>query len=435
MHASVRRAAGFAGVSLLALLAPVLETAAGAPFAVIALLAVVISDGPVFNLFARPADYDAGRLRGLFGFALSAAVLGVLAGYQGLPVVVFVVSVLLVAVGRLGAVTARVRLDRSPTAGYLLGSGVGATLGVGWMTQLTDYTPLLSELVVLVLVGALASSLIHSMLFHHDDPSILFSVAFLLWLFLAVELTPSLSSIAIAVTVAGAVGLVAYVLNAASIEGMIAGVLLGLITIVLGGYEWFALLLTFFAVGGASTKFRYDRKRELGVAEDNGGARGGENVLANAGAAMAALVYFVLVDSGLLVGYATAAVFVFAGAIATALSDTLASEIGGSYGKTRLITTLEPVPPGTDGGVTWQGFLAGGAGAGLAGGLAYWLFSTVPLHGAALILTAGIAGMVVDSLLGATIEGTILGNGSVNFVATLSGGLIAGVIAVALGIA
>lgn len=433
MHASVRRAIGFVAVGLLVLLAPVLDSAAGAPFAVVALLAVVTSDGPIFNLFARPADHDAGRLRGLFGFALSAAVLGVLAGYQGMPVVVFVVSVLLVVVGNLGAVGSRIYFDRSPTGGYLVGGIVGATAGIGWMTQTTPYTPVLSETIVLVLVGALAGALIHSMLFHHDDPSILFSVAFLLWLVLAVDLTTSLVSIGVAVVVAGGVGLVAYLLDAASIEGMVAGVLLGLVAIVLGGYAWFALLLTFFAVGGASTKFRYDQKRALGVAEDNGGARGGENVLANAGAAMAALVYFVLVDAGLLTGTATAALFVFAGAIATALSDTLASEVGGAYGQTRLITTWEPVAPGTDGGVTWQGFIAGATGSALAGGLAYLLFPTVSLVGAVWIVAAGIAGMLIDSFLGATLEGAILGNGSVNFIATLSGGFLAG-LAVLLGL-
>ena len=433
MHASVRRATGFAGVGLLALLAPALEAAAAAPFAVVALLAVVTSDGPVFNLFARPADYDVGRLRGLFGFALSAAVLGILAGYQGMPMVVFVASVLLVAAGNLGAAGSRVYLDGAPTVGYLAGGAIGATVGVGWMAQTTAYTPVVSESVVLILVGALAGALIHSMLFHHDDPSILFSVAFLLWLVLAVDLTISLVSIGAAVGIAGAVGLLAYLLNAASIEGMVAGVLLGLLTIVFGGYAWFALLLTFFAVGGASTKFRYDQKRALGVAEDNGGARGGENVLANAGAAMAALVYFVLVDTGLLAGSATAAVFVFAGAIATALSDTLASEIGGAYGQTRLITTWDPVAPGTDGGVTWQGFLAGAGGSAIAGGLAYSLFPTVPLVGAGWILTAGLIGMVIDSLLGATLEGAVLGNGSVNFIATLTGGLLAGLAVVVVG--
>ncbi|MFN7132546.1 MAG: DUF92 domain-containing protein [Myxococcales bacterium] len=33
------------------------------------------------------------------------------------------------------------------------------------------------------------------------------------------------------------------------------------------------------------------------------------------------------------------------------MSDTLSSEIGGVFDSPRLITTLERVPPGTDGGV------------------------------------------------------------------------------------
>jgi len=431
----VRRAVGFAFIGLLALAGPALGTAAAAPFALIALVAIVVSDGPLFDLFARPGDYQAGRLRGLFGFALSAAVLAVIAGYGSLPMSVFASTVLIVVLGNVGAELVRARTSHAPILGDLAGGLLGGVLGQSVVAVTAGLPFVYAEVLALVLTGALLGALIRSMLFLQDEPPVMFSVAFLLWLLVAIEIDASIVSVAVAVGVAGGVGLLAFLLDAASIEGMVAGILLGVITIVLGGYGWFALLLAFFAIGGASSKFRYERKRDRGVAEANGGARGGENVLANSGAAMGGLVLFSLVDAGLLSGDPLLYAFLFAGSLATALSDTLASEIGGPYGQTRLITTLEPVPPGTDGGVTWQGLLAGVAGASIIAGLMIQLFASVALPGGVIVALAGVLGMTVDSLLGATLEGRILGNGSVNFTATLTGGLAAALGAALTGLA
>ncbi len=434
MHSSLRRAIGFAIVGLLAVPGPFLGATVALPFALIAFLAIVVSGGPLFELFARPGDRTAGRLRGLFGVAVSAATLGVLAGYSNLPMTAFTAAVLIVMLGNLGAEIIRVYTTREPTLGDLIGGLIGAVIGQGVVIVAGD-APFGATFLTLALAGALLGALIRSMLFARDEPPVMFSVAFLLWLLLAVDIAASIQSVALAVLVAGGLGVIAYVIDAASIEGMIAGVLLGILTIVLGGYAWFVLLVAFFGVGGGFTKFRYEQKLEHGVAEQNGGARGGENVLANSGAAMAGLFSFALVDAGLVSGDPTLSLFVFAGALATALSDTLASEVGGSYGRTRLITTLEPVPPGTDGGITWQGLFAGVAGATIIGGLALDAFGAIETPGTVLIVFAGISGMMIDSLLGATLEGKVLGNGSVNFIATLSGGFIAGLLAIGIGLA
>jgi uncharacterized protein (TIGR00297 family) len=123
--------------------------------------------------------------------------------------------------------------------------------------------------------------------------------------------------------------------------------------------------------------------------------------------------------------------FAFAGSLAAAMSDTLSSEIGGLYDQPRLITTFERVPPGTDGGVTWQGELAGVAGAGLIALIAVGLLSVSPL-GALVIVAGGVGGMTVDSILGATLEGDRVGNEAVNFAATLSGALVSVLLALLL---
>jgi uncharacterized protein (TIGR00297 family) len=115
------------------------------------------------------------------------------------------------------------------------------------------------------------------------------------------------------------------------------------------------------------------------------------------------------------------------------MSDTLSSEIGGLFDNPRLITTLRPVEPGTDGGVTWQGELAGVAGAVLIGVVTALLLPLAdPVQGAAIVVLGGVGGMTVDSVLGATIEGERVGNQTVNFLATLSGALVSVALAAVL---
>ena len=118
----------------------------------------------------------------------------------------------------------------------------------------------------------------------------------------------------------------------------------------------------------------------------------------------------------------------FAGALAAATADTWASEIG-RHSRTppRLITNGTPVPAGTDGGMTLLGTTAGIAGGGLIAALSYVLGQP----GAAIIAVAGVLGMIVDSILGATAQGKVrwMDNDAVNLAATLTGAAFAGLLA------
>ncbi|CAM9568110.1 unnamed protein product, partial [Choristocarpus tenellus] len=61
----------------------------------------------------------------------------------------------------------------------------------------------------------------------------------------------------------------------------------------------------------------------------------------------------------------------FVASIATKLSDTFATVVAKAFGKrTFLITTLKPVPPGTEGAVSLEGTLAGVGGSFLIAGFA-----------------------------------------------------------------
>lgn len=162
-------------------------------------------------------------------------------------------------------------------------------------------------------------------------------------------------------------------------------------------------LIALFVLTFAATRFGRRRKEARGLAEARSGRRASQ-VVANLG--IAALCAAVGWYGGCLA------------ALAEATADTASSEIGQALGGTTwMITKFRRVPAGRDGGVSVAGSLSGMMGAGLvvmAGslGLASW-------REGAVVFGAACAGLVFDSMLGATIEERgWLGNDLVNFLST-----------------
>jgi uncharacterized protein (TIGR00297 family) len=97
----------------------------------------------------------------------------------------------------------------------------------------------------------------------------------------------------------------------------------------------------------------------------------------------------------------------------------------------RLITTWKPALAGTDGAITFAGTVAG-----VTAAIAVSLTALAPIagfpaaatgwHTVLLSISAAVAGMTADSLLGATLERRgILGNNSVNFTSTAIAAVLA----------
>ena len=405
--------------------APALGRAAFAPFAAVALLAAfVITDGRLFDLFARPDDRREGQLNGLTGFALAAAGLAILSTEIGLPTGLFVAAVLVLAYGNLGKRLVAETSDNPflGVAGFAAGGSAAGVGGQVAVASLTSSSILLARFAFLAVAGTLVAALFREMLFERDDPVVMLSTGLLLWLFDGLAAGVGTVEVVAGVAITVALGYTSYALGTASVAGMLSGVLLGLLVVVFGGFGWFAVLITFFSVGALSTKFRYDDKKRRGIAEENEGARGTGNVLGNAAVALACVLCFAA--SGSLPIDGTLFQYAFAGSMAAALSDTLSSELGGLYDHPRLITTLERVPPGTDGGVTWQGEVFGLIGAVVVAGVAFGVLPGVSTLGAAAVAAGGVVGMTIDSILGATVEGPGFGNEAVNFAATLVGAVV-----------
>jgi uncharacterized protein (TIGR00297 family) len=188
-----------------------------------------------------------------------------------------------------------------------------------------------------------------------------------------------------------------------SSSGAVAALAVGGATVWGTGWRGLGLLLAFFVSGSLLTR--------------GGGRRNARQVVANGGVAAAAA----------LLGAWPA----FAGAVAAATADTWATEIGAfSPTPPRLITSGVPVPQGASGGITPLGTTGGVLGAVVIGVLT-WVLGRHDVRLAGVVAVAGVMGMLVDSLLGATVQGAPargyawLDNDIVNLAATLAGAGVA----------
>jgi uncharacterized protein (TIGR00297 family) len=181
------------------------------------------------------------------------------------------------------------------------------------------------------------------------------------------------------------------------------------------------LVLTFGA-----TRFGRHRKEALGTAEARHG-RTASQVAANLGVAALAGIPLSAAHVFSPVAFGSrAAMVAMVAAMAEATADTVSSELGQVLGgEPRLITNLRRVPAGTDGAVSLAGTLFGSLAAALVVVVAA-VVRQLPAIDAAIALAAGIAGVFIDSLLGAIPERHgWLNNDAVNALSTLAAAVLA----------
>ncbi|MFQ6010681.1 MAG: TIGR00297 family protein [Nitrososphaerales archaeon] len=194
----------------------------------------------------------------------------------------------------------------------------------------------------------------------------------------------------------------AYRLRTLNGKGAIATVAIGLAVLIGGSPSWFIVVVTFFVLAAIFTRFRYSTKAQIGCAQDKGGARGWPNVVANGG---------VVGTLGILEFVFNEPIFIaaFLGAMATAMADTLATELGLLSKKApRYVFDLrKKVNPGTSGGITAVGTASSFVFAAIIGIVAYSVgllqigFTQVLF----IAIVAGVVGTFVDSILGASVQG------------------------------
>lgn len=221
----------------------------------------------------------------------------------------------------------------------------------------------------------------------------------------------TLARFGLSLVLASTAASVAWRRGALTRGGALAGAVFGTLLFTLGGVGWSLPLLAFLVPAAWLS----------GRGKGRAGPRNGRQVWANGGASLLALL---LLGEASAAGAARAALAGLAGAAA----DTWATEVGRLTGAVpRHLASGRPVPPGTSGAVSLPGTLGALAGGGCVAlaGLALlalpagwgpaWLgvlWSPMLHQGAGLqaarqalvVWGAGFAGMMVDSVLGATLQ-------------------------------
>lgn len=372
-------------------------------------LAPLLQPPWVLSLLIVPFSLVLFLIRDTRYVSISILALAVLYGLGLLSLFVFAATLAIVVVGELAF-----RMTGGCQKSYLYHIAAAAAASVPVMAYLGRFSPLI------VLMGLLVAVLLRAALRERDDALMIeaLGVAMTMALFEEINFQVDITLLLAAAIIAFSFGYFSYRLRVADVSGLFSGALIGVILIVFADVRWFLIMLTFFIIGAAATRYRYDYKASIGVAESHGGVRGYFNVFANGLVGTAAsILYGVTGDP--------AFIALFLGSVASAASDTVASEIGMTGGRPYLITTFRPVPRGTNGGVTIRGEVAAIAAAIAVAAAAYGMGVADPWMVAVTIL-AGFIGTNIDSLVGATLENRgVFGNSGTNLAATFFGGVAA----------
>ncbi len=236
---------------------------------------------------------------------------------------------------------------------------------------------------------------------------------------------------ALGAALAAAVALIAYRARALSRSGAVAAFAVGTIVFAAAGWRGAAVLFAFFIPSAL-----------LSHRGSGGAPRGRWQVLANGGVAACCAL--------LAMRYHAPFAAAFAGALAAASADTWGTEIGTRIAQIPIsILTLRPVAIGRSGGITLAGSLATIAGALFVAVVA----ASVNVAPLLVVAAGGVAGALLDSLLGAGLQAlrycpacacecetrrhacggatqlrrgvSWIENDTVNFAATLCGALVA----------
>lgn len=198
------------------------------------------------------------------------------------------------------------------------------------------------------------------------------------------------------------------------------------------GWQGYVVMMVYFLVGSTVTRIGMAEKEAAGIAEKRSGARGPENVW---GSALIATLCAIAAHG--LSFTSTPQLFVallllgYVASMSTKLSDTSASEVGKAYGKrTFLITTLQSVPPGTEGAVSLEGTLAGIV-ASIAIAFVGWGVGLISIAGVGLCVIAAFVATNLESVIGATLQDKF--DWMTNEVVNIFNTLIGAIVAIALG--
>jgi uncharacterized protein (TIGR00297 family) len=306
---------------------------------------------------------------------------------------------------------------------------VGGTAGLllATLTRPSDVSSTLAFTALLVAAASVIAAAVETIPIRlEDEVSIAVATTLTLWLGALIQ-PPAPAELAslgvrtlLGLAASAACATAAVALGGVTQGGATAGVVIGTVLFVGAGPAGLIMLMFVFAAAWLSSRAGLRRKHVLGIAEAREGRRGASNVIANCGlAGMAAI-------AAAFSPYREAALVALASALVAGASDTVASEIGKAFGgRTVLPVKLALVPPGTPGGTSLAGTVAGIISAALLA-TAAWMSGLIQWNAIAIVTIAATVGALIEGALAATLEPAgVLNNDVLNFLNTLGAAALA----------
>jgi uncharacterized protein (TIGR00297 family) len=187
-----------------------------------------------------------------------------------------------------------------------------------------------------------------------------------------------------------------YAFRLLTLSGAIATLLLGVIVFGAGGWQWAVPIVTFFLLSSLLSKYGRTRKEQYDEVFGKSHIRDWGQVAANGGIAGVIVLLSTL--------YSIYDFYpIYLGALAAVTADTWETEIGVlTKGRTLSVLSMRPVSPGTSGGISQKGTIAGVLGGVVIALSGYAWF--LDLKTAVVVLLAGITGSLSDSVIGTTLQ-------------------------------
>ncbi|MEQ8578482.1 MAG: DUF92 domain-containing protein [Balneola sp.] len=200
----------------------------------------------------------------------------------------------------------------------------------------------------------------------------------------------------IAILLATIFGIIAFLLNWLTYDGALAAAIFGVISYGIGSWEVAIIVLFFFVSASLLSK-------DIAATEDSFSVkfrRDGRQVWANGFWLCLWILIWFISENSLFLAASVAS-------IAAATADTWATELGSNpKNKTYLITNLNEVTSGTDGGISYKGSLGALFGAATISAICWLLIGEISLVICIVIGFTGFLGCFVDSFLGVKLQGS-----------------------------
>lgn len=205
----------------------------------------------------------------------------------------------------------------------------------------------------------------------------------------------------------GIIGYFSFRRKSLSTSGVLGLLISGSIIYAAGELAWYLPMIAFLISSSLWTLYKHSTKKFMAEIIEKNGPRDIFQAAANVGVPTIIATIVIFQKSDLFV-------IAFLSALAAVNADTWATELGVlSKNQPRLITSWKKVPSGTSGGITLQGTLAGLSGSFF---ISLFIFGFLPLNTnagvtsnefiapACIVFLSGAIGLVIDSILGATIQ-------------------------------